>query len=188
MTDLIPAILNSSTLPMALTAIVLYSAAVWLAAVIWVAKDLSTRTHRIDLLVGGVLMNVTLPGLGFILYLFLRPQKTLIQKHFQSVEQRLIREYQLSLAECPQCEESLSKAFLYCPNCSHHLRKECQDCDEHIPVAYKSCPFCGIHQQERTHRPLRKLQQEPSVPQKHYEAEPSKALTAEETSLSEQVD
>ena len=179
MSELIPAILNSKALPMALTALVLYGAAVWLAAVIWVAKDLSTRTHRIDFLALGVLMNVTLPGLGFILYLFLRPQKTLIQQHFQSVEKRLIREYQLSMAECPQCDESLSKAFLYCPNCSHHLRKECSDCVEHIPVAYKSCPFCGVRQQERQHRQLRSIKNQSQVQQKPHQELPSSTRTEE---------
>ena len=71
----------------------IYLALLWLALVIWVARDIVNRSNSIVLQVVFILLNLILPVFGLILYLVLRPQRTLLEKYYDEVEHEFFEEF-----------------------------------------------------------------------------------------------
>lgn len=72
--------------------VVIYLGLLWLAVIIWVARDAINRSNSLIFQVLAILLNILFPILGILLYLIIRPGKTTLEKYYEDLEHRLIIE------------------------------------------------------------------------------------------------
>ena len=109
--------------------------ALWLALVIWTYRDMRSR-HRdrlVHILAALMVALLTLPGV--LVYLILRPARTLEEEALlQSIEDQSV---------CPGCERHTKEDWLICPSCHTKLRKRCHSCGRLMELPWNLCPYCG---------------------------------------------
>lgn len=121
-----------------------YILVLWLSAVVWVYRDVKSRTPDplsqsvATLLVG--LFNV--PGL--IIYLVIRPQETIADAYERSLEaEAMLQELQLDPNACQNCRRPVESDFNVCPHCRAILREPCRNCGKLIRTNWAACAYCG---------------------------------------------
>lgn len=61
-----------------------YLLVVWLACIIWVIKDITSRTHNIFVQVAAILLVICFtPIFGLPIYLLIRPKSTLFEQFYE---------------------------------------------------------------------------------------------------------
>ncbi len=141
--DTIIAFSESPLLEFAIKGALIYLAVLWFAIVVWVARDIVNRSNNIVFQAAMILLNITLPVFGLVLYMILRPSRTLLQKYYDEMEYDFISEHALQEDHCKQCKELLGQDFLYCPSCSEKVRNSCSNCNHVYLNQYVVCPYCG---------------------------------------------
>jgi RNA polymerase subunit RPABC4/transcription elongation factor Spt4 len=104
---------------------------------IWVARDVSSRSHNLLLQIFFVTLTVLLPFLGLVIYLLLRPAATLSEKIF---------DHFLHWQDfCSFCGMKVEKDFEFCPSCGQNLTQKCtsKKCGKEFSGNFLFCPFCG---------------------------------------------
>ncbi|MCX6807782.1 MAG: zinc ribbon domain-containing protein [Patescibacteria group bacterium] len=135
-------IFSSSAFGVIATIATIYVGILWVAIILWIARDIVHRTNSLTYQVICILLSFTfLPGL--ILYLIVRPSSTLADKYDEELERRAFLE---SISEtddeCPTCQNPLRRDFIFCPTCRARLRKVCK-CGQIIEPNWQVCPCCG---------------------------------------------
>jgi RNA polymerase subunit RPABC4/transcription elongation factor Spt4 len=141
--DKIISLSESPLLEFAIKGALIYLAVLWFAMVVWVARDIVNRSNNILFQVSMILLNITLPVFGLVLYMILRPSRTLLEKYYDEMEYDFISEHALQEEHCKQCNELLGQDFLYCPSCSEKVRSSCASCKHVYLNQYIVCPYCG---------------------------------------------
>jgi RNA polymerase subunit RPABC4/transcription elongation factor Spt4 len=98
----------------------------------------ATRWRILAVLVVAVLF---LPGI--LIYLILRPSRTLEQEYQQTLEEEALL---LSVEEsslCPGCGRRVKENWFICPSCHTKLKKNCHNCGKLMELAWNLCPYCG---------------------------------------------
>ena len=72
--------------------VIIYVGLLWLAIIIWVTRDAINRSDSIIFQVIAILLNITFPVLGILLYLTIRPGKTTAERYYEELEHQLILE------------------------------------------------------------------------------------------------
>lgn len=121
----------------------IYLGVLWFAIVIWVGRDIINRTNNILFQVIVILLNIGLPVFGLILYLIIRPSKTLLEKYYEELEYNFLSEQTSESEQCPKCEGSIDQDFLYCPACAEKVKNSCWSCHHIYLSRYVVCPYCG---------------------------------------------
>lgn len=74
-----------------------------------------------------------------------------VLKNF-SLEKRLFSctplKREVGCYRCPECGNSLSEEFKYCPNCKTPLKHKCS-CGNEVLENWKCCPHCGKGQESK---------------------------------------
>lgn len=122
---------------------VLYFAILWAALIIWVARDIIHRSESLLVQIGFILLNLALPVFGLILYLILRPQKTLLEKYYEDMEHQFLTDQTLEKEGCPKCDAPVHEDYQYCPACGEKMKKRCSHCKHSYPLTFQVCPYCG---------------------------------------------
>ena len=73
-------------------AIVVYVGLLWLSIIVWVTRDAISRSNSLMFQVFAILLNIGFPVLGTLLYLIIRPGKTVMERYYEELEHRLILE------------------------------------------------------------------------------------------------
>lgn len=128
---------------------------IWIATIIWVIKDIINRTNNILLQILSISTVLFLTPLWVVIYLLIRPSKTLLEKYyeqgdFEPIEEENdefetideIKEEEI-LSKCFNCGFVISSDFHFCPNCKVSLKKECSKCHRDLNADWKICPYCG---------------------------------------------
>jgi RNA polymerase subunit RPABC4/transcription elongation factor Spt4 len=120
-----------------------FLAALWLSLVLWTAKDIRSRSsdrlaHFLAILTVALL---TLPGL--LLYLLVRPARTLEEIYQSSLEEEALLASLAGRITCPGCSRQVESEWRVCPTCTTLLRKPCRDCGRTLDLTWIVCPFCG---------------------------------------------
>jgi amino acid permease len=94
----------------------------------------------------GILTVITF-GIGWIVYLIVRPPMTMEDRREQELEIRareaaLARDYE----SCPSCFKPVEHDFLICPSCMKKLRKPCIECGKALKLNWGVCPYCKTKQ------------------------------------------
>ena len=117
-----------------------YLFVVLVAIVIWVARDVVSRSKSLAFQVFVILLVIILNLPGLLIYLIIRPQKTLVERYHETLEQRVLAD---SEELCPKCDRPLPLNFQFCPSCGEEARRPCKKCHKLVSKDWSVCPYCG---------------------------------------------
>ena len=109
--DSIIAFAESPLLDFILKGVLIYLAILWFAMVVWVARDVINRSNNILFQVVMILLNIILPIFGLVLYLIIRPSRTLLEKYYDELEYSFLNDHAMGDDHCERCEEKLLPDF-----------------------------------------------------------------------------
>lgn len=120
-----------------------FLAALWISFVVWTYRDIRARArdplvHTLAALLVAVL---NLPGV--LVYLVLRPPRTLEEEYQRTLEEEALLQALEDLPLCPGCERRVKDDWQVCPNCHTKLKKSCHQCGKLMDLPWNICPFCG---------------------------------------------
>ncbi|MBQ6517169.1 MAG: zinc-ribbon domain-containing protein [Anaerolineaceae bacterium] len=125
-----------------------FIAALWIGLILWVLRDIRSRTRDPFMIILSVLFVIVLFLPGVFVYLFIRPRKTFEQKYQDAIEEEaLLREIGIS-EKCPSCGHSIQSDWILCPYCHTKIKKKCVKCGKAIDLPWNLCPYCGEQQQK----------------------------------------
>jgi Double zinc ribbon len=130
-------------LRIAITIIAAYLVALWIASVWWTFRDIRARTTDIFLQVAATLLVAVFSFPGLLIYVILRPPKTLAQLYEDSLEEEAFLQGIQVHNSCPVCKQRVEPEFIFCPWCQTRLKRTCLRCDRPLVLRWKMCPFCG---------------------------------------------
>jgi len=118
-------------------------AALWLAMILWVYRDMRARSRDTlaHLIVALMVAVLTLPGL--FIYLFLRPRETLAEAYERSLEEEALLQDIEERPVCPGCKQRVQDDWQVCPHCHTRLKKPCSHCGRMLELAWDLCPHCA---------------------------------------------
>jgi RNA polymerase subunit RPABC4/transcription elongation factor Spt4 len=120
-----------------------FIAALWIAIVIWTYRDIRTRSRDPLVQILSTLLVGVLSLPGVIVYLILRPARTLEEDYQRTLEEEALLQALEDLPLCPGCERRVKDAWQVCPNCHTKLKKSCEECGSLMELPWNICPFCG---------------------------------------------
>ena len=121
-----------------------FLAALWVSLVVWTYRDIRSRArdplvHTLSALLVAVL---NLPGV--LVYLILRPPRTLEEEYQRTLEEEALLQALEDLPLCPGCERRVKDEWQVCPNCHTKLKKICHNCARLMELSWNICPHCGV--------------------------------------------
>lgn len=126
-----------------ITIIAAYLVALWIASVWWTFRDIRARTTDIFLQVAATLLVAVFSFPGLLIYVILRPPKTLAQLYEDSLEEEAFLQGIQVHNSCPVCKQRVESDFIFCPWCQTRLKRTCTHCERPLVLRWKMCPFCG---------------------------------------------
>ncbi len=117
--------------------------ALWVALIVWTYRDIRAR-HRdklVHILAAVLVALLNLPGV--LVYLILRPSRTLEEEYQQTLEEEALLQSIEEQIICPGCERHVRLDWMVCPTCQTKLRKPCHSCGKLMELAWDICPYCG---------------------------------------------
>lgn len=130
-------------LPIVVTLLGAYLAALWFCLVIWTFRDIQKRSSDIlvQILATVLVLLFNLPGM--LLYVILRPPETLSEVYARSLEEEALMRDMPDQDACPNCRQPIKEDFVVCPACHSPLRSVCPNCRRLLQPQWSICPFCG---------------------------------------------
>ena len=122
---------------------VAFLTALWLSLLIWTYRDIRARTRDSFARILAVLVVAVLFLPGILVYLILRPTRTLEDEFEQTLEEEALLQSIEDNALCPGCGRRVREDWVACPNCHTRLRKPCHQCGRLMELAWNLCPYCG---------------------------------------------
>lgn len=120
-----------------------FIAALWIALVIWTYRDIRGRTDDQLVQILATLLAALLNLPGVLVYLILRPQRTLEEEYQRTLEEEALLQTLEEMPLCPGCERMVKDDWQVCPNCHTKLKKPCQNCGKLMELPWNLCPYCG---------------------------------------------
>ncbi|MGH2523206.1 MAG: zinc ribbon domain-containing protein [Anaerolineales bacterium] len=120
-----------------------FLSALWLGLIIWTFRDMRARSRDgfAQILAALVVAVLTLPGL--VVYLILRPPRTLAETYEQSLEEEALLQEIEEKRVCPGCGRHADEEWIVCPNCYTKLKKTCAQCGRLMDLPWNLCPYCA---------------------------------------------
>jgi RNA polymerase subunit RPABC4/transcription elongation factor Spt4 len=117
--------------------------ALWISLVVWTYRDIRSRARDplVHTLAALLVTVLNLPGV--LVYLILRPPRTLEEEYQRTLEEEALLQALEDLPLCPGCERRVKDAWQVCPNCHTKLKKSCHNCGKLMELSWNICPFCG---------------------------------------------
>lgn len=126
---------------------------IWVASVLWVYKDIRSRTRDMISQAVGIGISIVLPIVGLPVYLVVRPGETLSEAYVRQLEQEAILSDLHSISACPNCRRPVEDDFQVCAHCATPLREACRRCGKLLQFSWRNCPYCATPRE--TARPSR---------------------------------
>jgi RNA polymerase subunit RPABC4/transcription elongation factor Spt4 len=120
-----------------------FVAALWLSLVIWTYRDIRGRARDPLARILAVLVVAVLFLPGIVIYLILRPVRTLEDEYQKSLEEEALLHSIEDASLCPGCGRRIKDNWMVCPGCHTKLRKTCHGCGKLMELAWNLCPYCG---------------------------------------------
>ena len=120
-----------------------YVGALWLAAVVWIARDIRDRSRDLITQMVAVLMVIVFSFAGWVLYLVLRPRTTLSDLYERQLEEEALLQELTRQVACPHCGVTVQDDFVVCPHCAAALKEPCGACGRALTVSWAVCPWCA---------------------------------------------
>jgi RNA polymerase subunit RPABC4/transcription elongation factor Spt4 len=151
-------------LRIALTVIAAYMVALWIASIWWTFRDIRARTTDIFLQIAATLLVATFSFAGLLIYVILRPPKTLAELYEESLEEEAFLQGIHVQTACPVCKQRAEPEFIFCPWCQARLKRLCGRCERPLMLRWKMCPYCGQPTQTAARAPLEEPTSAASAP------------------------
>ena len=133
-----------SSLVLVLTAFAgAFLVALWVALIIWTYRDIRSRTRDPLPQIMATLLVAVLNLPGVIVYLILRPMRSLEEDYQHTLEEESLLQALDDLPLCPGCERRVRDDWQICPNCHTKLKKACERCGRLMELPWNICPYCG---------------------------------------------
>ena len=120
-----------------------FLAALWIALVIWTYRDIRARARDPLVQILSALLVAVLNLPGVLVYLILRPARTLEEEYQHTLEEESLLQALEELPLCPGCERRVKDDWQVCPNCHTKLKKACHHCGKLMELPWNICPYCG---------------------------------------------
>lgn len=120
-----------------------FIAALWLSLIFWTYRDIRGRARFAGERILAVLVVAVLFLPGIVIYLILRPARTLEEDYQHSLEEEALLQSIEESALCPGCSRRIKDAWQVCPNCHTRLKKICHECGKMMDLPWNLCPYCG---------------------------------------------
>src|ERR687896_281289 len=135
--------ITNDSLNLAVSLLLLFLVAIWLALIFWTYADARRRIED-PMLVGCAAAASLFPYVGTIVYMIVRPPEYLadVRERELEIAAAEARLSQAGLARCPYCDFEVEKSFLRCPSCLRRLKEPCATCGKPLEPRWKICPYC----------------------------------------------
>ena len=120
-----------------------FIAALWLSLVIWTYRDIQARGKDPLVRILAVLIVAVLFLPGIVIYLILRPQRTLEDEYQQTLEEEALLQAIEENSVCPGCGRRTKDNWRVCPHCHTKLKKPCHHCGYLMDLPWNICPHCS---------------------------------------------
>ena len=80
---------------------------------------------------------------GIVVYLILRPSRTLEEEYQHTLEEEALLQAIEDASLCPGCGRRVKDNWIICPNCHTKLKKNCHQCGKLMDLPWNLCPYCG---------------------------------------------
>ncbi len=130
---------NTNLFNLIIKSILIYIAIFWFALIIWITKDVVHRSNNILFQIVIIILNTFLPIFGLVIYLLIRPSRTLLEKYYDEMELESLSTNHY----CDKCSALLQNDFIFCPECWESVQNDCNWCKKSSLKTYKICPYCG---------------------------------------------
>ena len=117
--------------------------ALWVTLIIWTWRDIRSRARDSLAQILATLVVAILFIPGILIYLILRPNRTLEEEYQRTLEEEALLASIEDQAVCPGCERRIKDDWQVCPNCQTKLKKPCHQCGRLMELPWNICPFCG---------------------------------------------
>ena len=131
-----------------------YLLVLWVSAIIWVYRDVRTRTDDQTSQLVAVLLVAVFNVPGLLVYLVIRPQATLTDDYERSLEtEALLHELEITANACQTCQRPVEDDFNVCPHCRTVLREACRNCGRAVRTNWLVCAYCAYERAPPRHQP-----------------------------------
>ncbi len=120
-----------------------FLAALWIALIIWTYRDIRSRSRDPLVQILSALLVAVLNLPGVLVYLILRPARTLEEEYQHTLEEESLLQALEEMPLCPGCERRVKEDWQVCPNCHTKLKKACHHCGKLMELPWNVCPYCG---------------------------------------------
>ncbi|HVN54117.1 MAG TPA: zinc ribbon domain-containing protein [Anaerolineaceae bacterium] len=120
-----------------------FSVALWISLLVWTYRDIRNRSRDSFLRILAVLIVAVLFLPGILVYLIIRPQRTLEEEYQRSLEEEALLQAIEDNALCPGCSRRVREDWIVCPNCHTKLKKTCHQCGKYMELPWNLCPYCA---------------------------------------------
>jgi RNA polymerase subunit RPABC4/transcription elongation factor Spt4 len=120
-----------------------FLAALWLSLILWTYRDILRRSRDPLARILSVLVVAVLFLPGILIYLILRPARTLEDEYQHTLEEEALLRAIEESALCPGCSRRVKENWMVCPNCHTRLKKTCHQCGKLMDLPWNLCPYCG---------------------------------------------
>jgi hypothetical protein len=120
-----------------------FLAALWLSLIFWTYRDIRNRAHDPLARILAVLVVAVLFIPGVVIYLILRPARTLEEEYQQTLEEEALLQAVEESPLCPGCGRRVRENWIVCPNCHTKLKKNCHQCGKPMELPWNLCPYCA---------------------------------------------
>ena len=117
--------------------------AIWVASVIWTARDAQRRCGHISLRLCAPLVAVLLPFVGAGLYALVKPCEERADVRARRMRTRFLESIvNGNMERCTECATPLQPEFRCCPACGERVRSTCDGCGQPVRTGWSACPWC----------------------------------------------
>src|SRR5512141_413821 len=94
-----------------------FLAALWIALVVWTYRDIRGRARDPLVQILSALLVAVLSIPGVLVYLILRPPRTLEEEYQRTLEEETLLQSLEDQSLCPGCERRVREEWQVCPHC-----------------------------------------------------------------------
>ena len=135
--------ITNDGLNLAVSLLILFLVAIWIALVYWTYADARRRLED-PMLVACAAAAALFPYIGTIVYMIVRPPEYLedVKERELEIMAAETRMRMLESRTCRNCGHPIESSFLRCPSCMRKLRDPCRSCGKPLDPRWKICPYC----------------------------------------------
>lgn len=159
---ILAAFLANPSTQLALRTVALCTTALYVATIYWAIQDARTRVTDARG-VAALAVAAAIPFIGLILYVMIRPSRTLDEARESELAFRAAQADLARSGQCTRCGASTERDWRICPHCRAALATACPSCARPVRIDWAACAYCAadltprVRSAEPVRRPVTKI-------------------------------